>query len=225
MNELLHRLTNRTGDFETESFNKTNFAPVKHPFPEILALMHLDSTEDYFVKNYLLNLQRFPDILSETPWGGSLLQDLTPPPPKVLGAHLVSTDREQAGISASPSWPPAFELDIRKDLSFASPTARSTYGPDSVVFPIQGAVKILRPVLPSNISLRGDLRPSSWPDTPISIRFSPPFPWEHLASLMGDREDIRNLLQRKGWVPDFHRSSGSRKVALVTSALISCLPS
>jgi hypothetical protein len=220
MNTLIHKLSNRSGDFKTDLFNLTSYTPVDHPYPDLLRYLGLDGA-DYYVKSYFLNLRAHPDILVEIPGGLEPYPDLPRGTYQVSGAELKSHNDSHVGFTFSPGvWPLPFEVE----LSHVTDTlGKISFGEKVLRVRCSGS-SYLEVDWPEEIKVGGRLYPNNWPSQPIVIFADPVFPWELLASLLPERSDVQDLLRKQGWLGVFHNSGARRRVALVTAALLKCLP-
>lgn len=227
MNEIIHLVTNRSGDFHHPSLaSVVGYKPHKEPADEasLRAFLQLKKTDtDYYVIGALAAVYAFPALVREFNEKGRTfdLSAWRKDDDVFYPGQLVNSRSHAFNVHRIPT---EFPVEIEWRLSYLdSATMLVQVGSQRYNVPVRVAAGILYAEWPAELGIQGAIElDAGWgSSTVMTMRHIPTgFPYEELARQLANREDARRLLTERGYMPYFYSAqSHIEKCAVTYTAL------
>jgi len=235
MNELLHRLTNRSGDFVTPAYSISNFDVVEDSkgIADIRDLLGLrDLSSDYCLRNLLSNLESFPElILEHSGKPRSYSPALKYVAPILNGARLYPGPLSGRRVfRVSSEWPVRRFIIITQisDTHLQAELKVSESATTSQKFTFKGGVgsfDLVSAEWPEALGIKGRLSSDWLPGGRVTIEHFPLFPWATLLAELSRIDALPDLLARHELLSYYKQAERPEEsIAAVCSALAKDTP-
>jgi hypothetical protein len=228
MNEVIHLITNRSGDFHHPSMASiVGYTPHTETTDEASLRQFLklkDTSTDYYVIGAIMAVYAFPAIAQEFKEQGRTFdvtlwrkdQDVFYP------GTLVNSRQDAFNVHRVPSeFPVAFEWRMSY---LDAQTMLIQLGTVRYAVPVRVAAGKLYVEWPEELGIQGaiSLDEEDWSTTTVLTMLHTPvgFPYTALASQLANREDARRILTGRGYMKHFYAAQSSiEKCAITYTAL------